>query len=170
LIKYPARLQAIRQREKGMNKRINFEDNIFVLTTLTRMLKDLLTLDTDPELFLEKTLNDMEFVDKNLDLFLGCLVENQRLIEREELLSHLSVLEWQYSQVLSQYLEGGGNVSAGEFPVTGERVQAFRARSRERQKRLEAAGKAGRISGENSREDPLVSSDELSALLGEFDP
>jgi hypothetical protein len=149
-----------------MNKRINFEDNIFVLAALTRMLKDLLTLDTDPELFLEKTLNDMEFVDKNLDLLLGYLAENRRLIEREELLNHLSALEWQYSQVLSHYLEGDGNISAGEFPVTGERVRLFKTRSGERQKQLESAGREG----ENPREEPLVSSDELSALLGNFDP
>jgi hypothetical protein len=149
-----------------MNKRVNFEDNIFVLAALTRMLKDLLTLDTDPELFLEKTLSDMEFIDRNLDLLLGYLAENRRLIEREELLNHLSVLEWQYSQVLSQYLEGGGNISAEEFPVTGDRVRAFKTRSRERQKRVESADKEGG----NPREEPLVSSDELSALLGDFDP
>jgi hypothetical protein len=148
-----------------MNKRINFEDNIFVLMTLVRMLRDLLTLDTDPEIFLEKTLNDMEFIDKNLDLFLGYLVENRRLIERNELLNHLSALEWQYSRVLSQYLGEGGNISAGEFPVTRERIQIFKTRSLERQKRLEAA----EGNGKNPREEPQVSSDELCELLKDFD-
>jgi hypothetical protein len=148
-----------------MNKRINFEDNIFVLMTLVRMLKDLLTLDTDPEIFLEKTLNDMEFINKNLNLLLGYLVENRRLIKRDELLHHFSVLEWQYSQVLAQYLGEGGNISAGEFPVTRERVQTFKIQSLERQKTLEAAGG----NGENPREEPLVSSYELSELLKDFE-
>jgi hypothetical protein len=148
-----------------MNKRINFEDNIFVLMTLVRMLRDLLTLDTDPEIFLEKTLNDMEFIDKNLDLFLGYLIDNRRLIERNELLNHLSTLEWQYSRVLSQYLGEGGNVSAEEFPITRERIQTLKTRSLERQKTLEAA----EGNGKNPREEPQVSSDELCELLKDFD-
>jgi hypothetical protein len=49
-----------------MHKHINFEDNIFVLNTRIRMIRDSLILDTDPELFLEKTVDDTNFIDLTL--------------------------------------------------------------------------------------------------------
>ena len=69
-----------------MNKRINFEDDIFLLMIRIRMIRDIVTLDADPELFLEKTLDDIFFVDQTLKTLLGDLERHNHLIERDELL------------------------------------------------------------------------------------
>jgi hypothetical protein len=128
------------------------------------MIRDLLNLDTDPEMFLEKTLEDMSFIDQMMENLMNDLSKNLKLIERNEIIKHLSDLEWNFSTVLSIFLTGDGNISGKAFPQAGERVQKIMARSEDRGKKLrdmEAAME--KRSGE-----PLVSSDELNELLKEF--
>ncbi|MDR0718667.1 MAG: hypothetical protein LBF78_03450 [Treponema sp.] len=144
-----------------MRKRTNFEDNIFILLARIRMIRDLFALDTDPELFLDKTMEDIDFIDDTLSGLLAGLIENQRLIEREELLNHLSELEWQFSQALSEFLNGEGTVSAQEFPALRDKINILRTRCFERRKTAESSG----ASAGSTPEEPLVSSDELNELL-----
>jgi hypothetical protein len=144
-----------------MNKRINFEDNIFVLNTRIRMIRDLLILDTDPELFLEKTMEDMGFIDATLAFLLESLLKNERLIERDEQFYNLSETERQFSGVLSEILEGAGSISAVQFPVIRDKTAVLRNNSLERQKNIENSVSQGN----KSSSEPVVSSDELSALL-----
>jgi len=147
-----------------MNKRVNFEDNIFILMVRIRMIQDVITLDADPELFLKKTLDDIGFTDHTLGILLGYLTENNRLIEREELLEHLSELEWQFSQVLQKLLEHDGNISVRGIPSITEKLTAFRNNSMERLRNIEDLGPS-----ESSRSgEPVVSSDELTELLKAF--
>jgi len=147
-----------------MNKRVNFEDNIFILMVRIRLIRDIITLDADPELFLEKTLDDIDFTDQTLGILLGYLKENSRLIEREELLEHLSELEWQFSRVLQELLDHNGNICIREIPSISEKLTAFRDNSMERRRSIEELGPS-----EGSRPDePIVSSDELTELLKAF--
>jgi hypothetical protein len=147
-----------------MNNRANFEDNIYILLVRIRMIRDILTLDTDPELFFDKTIDDIEFIDRTLNTLLLALLENHRLIERNELFSHLSELEWQFEQVLSEVLSGSGSISAGEFPVVRDKLTVLRMNSLERRKNADTTGAAAG----NKSEEPLVSSDELNELLKAF--
>jgi hypothetical protein len=144
-----------------MNKRVNFEDNVFILMMRFRTIRDIITLDADPELFLEKILDDIDFSDHILRILLGYLQENNRLIAREEFLEHLTELEWQFSQVIGEILNHDGNLSIQELPSLQEKLIAFRNSSQER--RL-TAEKLSLNYGIRS-EDPVVSSDELSELL-----
>jgi len=147
-----------------MNKRVNFEDNIFILMVRIRMIRDIITLDADPELFLEKTLDDIDFTDHTLGILLGYLRENSRLIEREELLEHLSELEWQFSQILQKLLDHDGNISVSDIPSINEKLTVFRNNSTERRKNIENLKPA-----DDSRSgEPIVSSDELTELLKAF--
>ena len=147
-----------------MNKRVNFEDTIFILMVRIRVIQDSITLDADPELFLEKTLDDIRFIDGTLATVLGYLRENSRLIEREELLEHLSELEWQFSRVLQDMLDHEGNISVREIPPIREKLASYRSNSLERRKIIENLGPSeGSSSGE-----PVVSSDELTELLKAF--
>jgi len=146
-----------------MNKRINFEDNIFLLMIRIRMLRDIITLDADPELFLEKTLDDIYFIDQTLKTLLGDLERNSHLIERDELLDQLSNTEEQFSQVLKDLSVHEGNFSIRELPSLAEKLSAFRTCSLERQK------KTGRLHPEeNTEESVYVGSDELTELLKAF--
>ena len=144
-----------------MNKRVNFEDNIFILMMRIRMIRDIIILDADPELFLEKTLDDICFADQTLRTLLGFIKDNNQLIERDELLEHLSEAEWQFSQVVGSLLNHNGNLSIrGAGPIR-EKLIAFQNSSLERRKTAEyLTPDEGSLSGS-----PIVSSDELTELL-----
>jgi hypothetical protein len=147
-----------------MNKRINFEDNIFILNGRIRIIRDLLILDTDPDLFLEKTVEDIDFIDRTLDALLENLIENKRLLERDAEFDNLSDLEWQFTRVLSDFLDNSGNISAARFPILKGKISLLRKRSQDRQKAMDSS----RIQGESSLSEPVVSSLELSELLKAF--
>jgi hypothetical protein len=147
-----------------VHKRINFEDNIFIIAARIRGIRDLLILDTDPELFLEKTMDDIAFVDHSLDMLLGNLMANERLPDRNETFVNLADLESQFTQVLSVLQNGSGNISARNFPLIQEKTRILQSRSQERQKTI----------GENEdrQEEAIlegaVSSSELNELLRDF--
>jgi hypothetical protein len=147
-----------------MNKRINFEDNIYVLLTRIKLIQDLLALDTDPELFLDKTLEDIDFIDATLQALQVQMQENLRLIEREELMNHLSELEMQFSQALAGFLNSQGTISAQAYPAIRDKITILRTRSFERRKIAKTASEAS----EGLSEAPVVSSDELNELLKDF--
>jgi len=144
-----------------MNKRINFEDNIFILMMRIRMIRDIITLDADPELFMEKLLDDICFADHTLGILLGYLKENQRLIGLDELLEQFSDVEWQFSMVLKDLLDHEGNISVRENPLITEKLTAFRNNSMERRRSSNELSSAG----ENMPGSPIVSSDEITELL-----
>jgi hypothetical protein len=144
-----------------MIKHINFEDNIFVLNIRVRMIYDLLLLETNPELFLKKTLEDIDFVDDTLGLLLDELIENTHLIERNEHFDNLSELEEQFAQVLTLFLNGSGNISAIRFPALREKIVFLRTHSMTRRKTIDDSRKQT----DGTILEPLVSSAEINELL-----
>jgi len=147
-----------------MNKRVNFEDSLFILMMRIRMIRDIITLDADPELFLEKILDDIYFTEHTLRVLLDYLEENHCLIERVELLEQHSELEWQFSRVLHELLEHNGNLCIREIPSVKEKILSCRNSSLERQRAVERLSPA---EGSQSAS-PIVSSDELAELLKAF--
>ncbi|MDR2394520.1 MAG: hypothetical protein LBD93_10265 [Treponema sp.] len=146
-----------------MNKHINFGDNIFLINIRLRMVQDILVLEPDPELFLKKTMEDIDFINDILGLLLDGLLENPHLIERNEQLVNLYDIECQFSQLLTLFLTGSGNISVLRFPVLREKVTFLQAQSMTRKKLMDDF----RNQTDQSILEPLVSSDELSALLKE---
>ena len=128
------------------------------------MISEMITLDADSELFLEKTLEDIDFTDQTLGILLDNLQKNHRLIERDELLDHLSELEWQFAQVLTSLLNHEGNFSIEGIPSLKEKLLAIRENSLKRQKIAESLSPSK--TDENSS--TMVSSDEISELLKAF--
>jgi hypothetical protein len=145
-----------------MNKRINFEDNIFILNTRIRMIRDMLILNADPELFLEKTMDDAEFINVTLGALLGHLLENTRLIERDEQFYNLYETEGQFLEILSELELGQGAMSGTRFPVIRARIGQLRENAVQRRKTItESDGKNNKMPAEPM----VVSSDELHELL-----
>lgn len=147
-----------------MIKQDNYRDNLYLLLGRIKLIRDTIVLDIDPELFLEKTMEDIEFIHKSLGSLSKKIQENQRLIDREELLSHLSELEWQFSHVLSEILGGAGNISTAWNPAFRERMLQLRKNSLERRETSESIGEIDR---DNPKE-PVLSSSELNELLKDF--
>ncbi|MDR2499788.1 MAG: hypothetical protein LBD37_01745 [Treponema sp.] len=148
-----------------MSAHINFEDNIFIITMKVRVIRDLLLLDADPDIFLDKTLEDIEFINHALDLILNALMNNNRYIERDEQFHNLSETEWKFTHVLTSLASGDSNFTAQELPGIREKVSAIRAQAAERRKTLETLF----INNVNKPlAEPVVSVDELSELLKEL--
>jgi hypothetical protein len=128
------------------------------------MVQDILVLEPDPELFLKKTMEDIDFIDDTLGLLLDGLLENPHLIERNEQLVNLYDIECQFLQILTQLLTGSGNISVLRFPVLREKTTFLQAHSMTRKKLIDDF----RNKTDQSNIEPLVSTDELSALLKKY--
>ncbi|MDR1211592.1 MAG: hypothetical protein LBK40_05105 [Spirochaetaceae bacterium] len=146
-----------------MNKRVNFEDNIFILKVRIRMLEDLVRLEADPEIYLGKTLDDLAFIDAILSSLLDALLKNGKLIERDEQFHNLEETEEQLDTLLYNILNGSGSVSAARFPAIQEKIRAFQRLSADRKGFIRDARGQGEEAGAL-----VVSSDELSELLKDF--
>lgn len=144
-----------------MNKHINLQDNIFILNSRLRILRDTLILDADPSLFLEKTLDDINFMDHALDILLGQLRNNNRLLERNEVLDYLDDLEWEFSQVLGELSTGSGGINAASFPAIQDQIRSLRDRGTQRRQAISEERKSTAVPAMEH----AVSSDELNELL-----
>jgi hypothetical protein len=147
-----------------MTKYINFEDNLFILNVRIRMIRDLLRLDPDPGLFLERTVDDLEFIDKALESLMGSLNENIRLFDRDIAFNHLSDIEWQFSQLLIEFAGDSSPLSPDKFPQIRERFSRITDSEAVRRKAIEGAA----VPAGQSRTEPVVSQAEMSELLREF--
>jgi hypothetical protein len=150
-----------------MNKHINLEDNIFLINTRIRMIRDLLILDTDPDLFLEKTMDDLDFIDNTMAVLMENLIQNKRLIDRDEQFHILSETEQLFFEVLSELSTGENEISSIRYPVIQGKVAALRTHSLERRRTIDDS-----ITGEDNTVasmEPVVSPDELNELLKTLD-
>jgi len=145
----------------SMKHHINLEDNIFVLNIRLRMIHDTLILDTDAELFLAKTLDDMGFIDSNLTTLFARLQENLKLIGRSDLFLNLSGTEQQFREVIHEFSRGEGNISALRYPELQERALLWASHSQKRQHAIE------KLITESKQQDTeqLVGQNELQELL-----
>jgi hypothetical protein len=128
------------------------------------MIQDLLLLEADPELFLKKTMDDIDFIDDALGMLLDDLLENIHLIERNELFDNLSMIEAEFSGALSLFLNGSGTISAVRFPALREKIIFLQTHSLTRKKTIDDSRKQT----DGSVLEPLVSSAELNELLKEY--
>ena len=147
-----------------MNKQDNFEDNLYLLLIRIKLIQDTLILNTDRELFFTKTLEDIEFVDQILGITFRKLDENKQRIDREGLLDHLFEIEWQFSKVLTEIINGSGSFSVPAIPSLREKLSDMRKASLERRETVQTLSNKM----EDYLEAPVISSDELNELLKEF--
>ncbi len=148
-----------------MNKQINFEDNTFILNNRIRIIANTIILNADPDLFLEKTIEDMDFIDTGLRFLLDSLLKNEKLIEKLALFYNLMETETKFKEVLESIMQSKGSISVSEFPIIREKIENFQSSSAERQNIIQNAIDSLDDTPEDTN---AVSSDELNALLGDF--
>jgi hypothetical protein len=122
----------------------------------------MLLLDIDPDLFLEKTLDDVDFIDRTLVILLEQLSNNKRFIERTEQFHNLIETERVLEEVLSGLINGNSTLSAEKFPAIRDRLTILLNHSQGRRQIIDNT-----IGSENegTSMDPVVSPDELNELL-----
>jgi hypothetical protein len=148
------------------NKPINFEDTLYILHSRIQMLRDILALDIPVDLFLDKSVDDMEFIDKTLEILIRMLSEDTYIMDRDEQLDNFSETEWQFSQILVQFLSVSaamfaGHMSDGRHSVLKDKISVLRNQSAIRRKIADDS----KSKKEGVETIPIVSSDEMSELL-----
>jgi hypothetical protein len=142
--------------------RLNLEDSIFILNMRIRMIKDTLRLTPPPELFMERCLDDLAFVNGVLEMLVQTFVENANpqngIIEAD----YLSDTEWQFTQLLTEFLLESSPFPAQDYPEAIQKISLLRESSNARKKTIEDTIPPSEI----AHAEPVVTSAELNGLLG----
>jgi hypothetical protein len=145
-----------------MNKRINFEDTIFILNIRIRMIRDLLHLDTDPGIFLDQTMIDLVFINSVMDMLSEKFLNNLNFLDRDIEGDNILDAEWQFSQILIEISSNSSPYHQLTSPETITALANLRKSSADRQKKIEEAY----VPTEHPLTEPVVSNAELNSLLG----
>lgn len=103
-----------------MATRVNYDDNLFFVMTLTRALKSGLQLEIDPDYFRDKVVEDIFFIDRTLEQIYEALRTNTYLINRRDHLRELMRAKRNFADTLDAILESQMTFS--------EHLEPFRAK------------------------------------------
>lgn len=103
-----------------MATRVNYEDNLFFIMSLTRTLRSGLQLEIDPDYFREKLVEDIFFLDRTLEQIYEALRTNTFLINRRDHLRELMRAKRTFADMLDELVEGR--------PRFAEHLESFRAK------------------------------------------
>jgi len=145
-----------------MNKRINFEDTLFILNVRIRMIRDLIQLDTDAEIFYRQTVGDIEFISSILDKLTEKFVANLKFLDRETEADNILDTEWQFGQLLNEISSNSSPFTSTLFPEIPTLLGKLRTDSIKRKKQIEESY----VPAEQLTNEPVVSHAELNGLLG----
>lgn len=144
-----------------MSKVIHYDDNIFYAALLAKTLRQALALELDPDVYREKVLADLGFLDKVLSRFFGALRDNERLLERGDHFKNLLTVKKLFMELLDAIL--GGKTPFAQA-LEGERIALLAMKDRQS---LDIGSVHGMMSqrGEAAGDIDVVSQDELSELF-----
>ena len=129
------------------------------------MIRDMILLDADPDIFLLKTMDDLDFLNTTLFTLLNSLKKNNKFIERQEQFFNLDETEKQFYRLLEDLKNGPGSISAILFPVIEEKLASLLKNSQERKKEIDDPLLSAK---EVLVDATIVSSEELNELLKDF--
>lgn len=87
-----------------MTKRINYEDNIFFLKLILKQITSAFKLSIDTELFRDKVVEDLFFLDRTINGIFSSLKMNSLIIDRLDHLKDLQKLNKDFVQLLEDTL------------------------------------------------------------------
>jgi hypothetical protein len=141
----------------------NFEDSVFILNMRIRLIRDTLRLNPPPDLFLEKSLDDLHFIDNVLISLAQALADEKCQSDQNEVVDFLLDTEWQFSQLLIEFSLDSSPFSLRDFPQTRDKISLLRESNDARRKVLEETY----IHIDDIQSEPVVTSAELTSLLGD---
>jgi hypothetical protein len=103
-----------------MATRVNYDDNLFFLMTLTRALRSGLKLEIDPDYFRDKVVEDIFFVDRTLEQIYEALRTNAFLINRRDHLRELMRAKRNFADMIDEILDGDARFA--------EHIEPFRTK------------------------------------------
>ena len=145
-----------------MNKRINFEDTIFVINVRLRLVRDQLALDIEAEHFYKQTVSDIDFINSTMEKLTERFLENLKFLDREAEADNILDAEWQFSQLLNVISVYSSPFSSTKYPEMTALVNKLTSDSKRRKKQIEDSY----VPAEQFSSEPVVSHAELNGLLG----
>ena len=143
-----------------MTRRINYEDDIFTLSLQVRCLQDTLKLEIDPELFRDRLLGDIAWIDATIGRIYQSLREGSRYVKRKEHLRDLGRLKGTFADTLDALAESA-------VPFSGhvkDRLDSVRqVRDAHRRDVLEI--KTMLAGTDTPEQEHMVSAEELNLLM-----
>jgi hypothetical protein len=144
-----------------MTTRVNYDDNIFFIQTMIKTLDSGIQLTIDGDLFREKFIEDIFFVDSTLSRVLTQLRQNQQLIRRTEYLRALMRAETLFLDLLNKALDENLPFSA-ELTHVAHKLRACRSTH---QQDLDEIRSILHESSSADFEEDVVSQEEFRSLL-----
>jgi hypothetical protein len=129
------------------------------------MIANTIILDADPDLFLEKTIEDLAFIDFCLTILAESFLKNENLIDRSTQCYHLMETEIKFTEVLDAINQSSGTISVVEFPIISEKITNLHFNTYKRQDLLK---KVIEDLDDTPQDSNVVSSEEINALLKDF--
>ena len=143
-----------------MTRRINYEDDIFTVALQVRCLQDALKLEVDAELFRERILGDIAWIDSITAKLLQSLRESSLYVKRQEHLKELAKLKRAFVEALDSLVERRAPFAASladVMPALESRRQSNLHDMDEIRTLLEGGGA--------QEEEHIVSAEELKFLM-----
>jgi len=154
---------------------VGFEDTIFILNIRIRMVRDTMRLNPPGELFMERCLDDIAFIDNVLTTLAQQITEDSEQegsIDTDadgtannaasSVVDYAADTEWQFSQLLTEFLLESNAFSSRATSTERGRIILLREGSNARRKVFEKFS----TSSQADLAEPVVSSTELSILFG----
>jgi hypothetical protein len=126
------------------------------------MIRDLLRLDTDPSIFYQQSMADLEFINSILDILNAKYLDNLKFLDREVEADNILDAEWQFGQIINEISSNSSPFLPSFYPEMPAIMAKFRTDSVKRKKLIDESY----VPAENSIAEPVVSSAELNGLLG----
>ncbi|MFP4509369.1 MAG: hypothetical protein ACLFNQ_04495 [Spirochaetaceae bacterium] len=145
-----------------MAARINYEDNVFFVSTLIKALSTGIVLDIDHAFFGEKLLHDITFIHDTLCTLNQSLRENVYLIRRTEYMRSLLRTVQNFVEFL-EAINSAESTLAGEMSIHAQRFSKYRDEQRAAAAELQRALQGAAAPSEETEE--IISSDEYRFLF-----
>ena len=110
---------------------IYYDEDLFYLNELIHTISDGFRLDLQSELFIDKSVDDIMFVENTIAILYGALMENELVIKRAEHIKRLVQTKVKFAEMLDEVVRGDHGF--------GDKIAPFYSRFREM-----AAGQRGR--------------------------
>lgn len=145
-----------------MTRRVNYEDNIFYLILIFRGIAASLKLNIDAELYKDRIIEDIQFLDKTMATVFQSLRSNQLMIDRLIHLKELQKLNRNFIALLEDILEE-------RLPLASSLEQDFDLLQRIQSNREHELSGLKEMIAENKTSSPdqeqIVSEEEFKYLL-----
>lgn len=143
-----------------MTRRINYEDDIFTIALQVRCLQDTLKLEVDADLFRDRVLGDIQWIDSVTARLYQSLKDSSYYVKRQEHLKELAKLKRAFIDALDSLVNRRAPLSSS----LGDVMPSIDARRQANNRDIEEI-KTLVEGGGASEEEHIVSAEELKFLM-----